>query len=390
MRLITCLLSAIVAAAAAERFSYNPRVKARSEAERKSGQGTSTAGLPDSRPFYLGFTPEDLRETPEVSPVVSDALARHADLVAVHIDRGIPWEEALQDQPFPAAVERHLSRLSKLKQRLPAARAVYLALTPIALTRNVMAKYWGDNKQLAKKWQEKAFNDPETALAFTRYCRRMIGIFKPDYFAYGIEVNMLAGANPKKFEEFRVLAKQVYGTLKREHPRLPIFLTIQIDVYHKIPTAQAAVLRQVLPYSDFIAVSSYPYMEGHSADSLPAGWFTDVAALDRQKPFVIAETAFIAEGSFTNITGKSVKGSAQEQSAYVRRILHDTNRLNGRFVVWFFAQDLDQFWEGLSDPAVKKFVGIWKDSGLVDGAGREREGLKEWDRWLRQPRRPVR
>jgi hypothetical protein len=110
-----------------------------------------------------------------------------------------------------------------------------------------------------------------------------------------------------------------------------------------------------------------------------------VAALDRRKPFVIAETAFIAEGSFQTVLGKKVAGSSRAQSAYVRRILDDTNRLKGWFVVWFFAQDLDQYWEGLSDPDTKRFVGIWKDSGLVDGAGREREALSDWDRWLKRP-----
>jgi hypothetical protein len=69
-------------------------------------------------------------------------------------------------------------------------------------------------------------------------------------------------------------------------------------------------------------------MLGYSPETLPAGWFADVAALDRQKPFVIAETAFIAEGSFQNVLGKKVTGSAHSQTAYLRRILEDTDRLN--------------------------------------------------------------
>jgi hypothetical protein len=39
---------------------------------------------------------------------------------------------------------------------------------------------------------------------------------------------------------------------------------------------------------------------------------------------------------------------------------------------------------------VKWFVNIWKDSGLVDERGREREGLREWDRWLEKPKISVR
>ena len=232
---------------------------------------------------------------------------------------------------------------------------------------------------------------PETILAYTRFCRRMIRKFKPDYFAYGIEVNMLAEANPRKFEQFRVLAKQVYETLKAENPNLPIFLTFQIDLYHKHRAGQRPVITKLLPYSDFIAVSTYPYMEGYSPQTLPKDWFADVAALDPKKPFAIAETGFIAEESYHNWqNGKTVEGSEDAQAAYVRHLLRCANRQQARFVVWFFPQDVDEFWKGQTNPLAKWFVKIWRDSGLVDGSGHEREGLKEWDRWLEQPRTSVR
>jgi hypothetical protein len=127
-------------------------------------------------------------------------------------------------------------------------------------------------------------------------------------------------------------------------------------------------------------------MEGHSPQTLPRDWFADVATIDPGKPFAIAETGFIAEESYHNwLNGKTVEGSEAAQAAYVRQLLRDANGQQARFVVWFFAQDLDEFWGGQTNPAVKWFVKIWRDSGLVDGSGREREGLEEWDRWLQQP-----
>jgi len=141
----------------------------------------------------------------------------------------------------------------------------------------------------------------------------------------------------------------------------------------------------------FIAVSTYPYMEGYSTQTLPKDWFADVATLDPRKPFAIAETGFIAEESYHNWqNGKTVEGSEEGQAAYVRFLLRCANRQQARFVVWFFPQDVDEFWKGLTNPAMKWFVKIWRDSGLVDGSGREREGLKEWDRWLHQPMTTVR
>src|SRR5262245_25449074 len=206
----------------------------------------------------------------------------------------------------------------------------------------------------------------------------MIRAFEPDYFAYGIEANMLAEANTRMFKQFRVLAQQVYETLKAENPDLPIFLTFQIDLYHKHRARQRPVLAELLPDSDFLAVSTYPYMEGYSPRALPEDWFADVAAIDPGKPFAIAETGFIAEESYRHwLNGKIVEGSEEAQADYVRRLLQSADRQRARFVVWFFAQDLDEFWGGQTNPVVRWFVKTWRDTGLVDGSGREREGLKE-------------
>jgi hypothetical protein len=278
-----------------------------------------------------------------------------------------------------------------LKGRLRRDQSVYLALTPLKLQRNDIAVYWGGDEAGAKKWKNRPLDDPETILAYTRFCRRMIRTFKPDYLAYGIEANMLAEASPRRFEQFLVLAKQVYETLRAENPGLGIFLTFQIDVYHKHRARQHLAMTRLLPYSDLIAVSTYPYMEGYSPQSLPADWFADVAALDPAKPFAIAETGFIAEESYHNWqNGKTVEGTEAAQATYVRYLLRSAERQKARFVVWFFPQDVDQFWQGLTNPLMKWFVKIWRDSGLVDGSGREREGLKEWDRWLHQPLPSVR
>jgi hypothetical protein len=318
-----------------------------------SGTGQKSSGSEPAGPrsFRLGFTPDDLLSTPEVSKTVYETLSKHADLVAFHIGLGVPWEEALNEQPFPPAVELHLAKLSRLKGRLRGDQAVYLALTPLKLSRNDIAIYWGGDAAGAEKWKSRALDDPETILAYTRFCRRLIRTFEPDYFAYGIEVNMLAEANPRRFKQFRVLAKQVYETLKAENPNLPIFLTFQIDLYHKHRARQRPIITELLPYSDFIAVSTYPYMEGYSPQTLPEDWFADVAAIDPRKPLAIAETGFIAEGSYRNwLSGKTVEGSEGAQAAYVRLLLRCANRQQARFVVWFFPQDLDEFWGGRRIP----------------------------------------
>jgi hypothetical protein len=367
------------------------RADSRPSLDSATGPKPSDQEPPGPRSFRLGFTPDELLETPEVGKTVCEALSKHADLVAFHIGHGVPWGESLDERPFPPAVERYLGKFSQLNGRLRGDRAVYLAVTPLNFGRRDIAACWGGDAAGAKNWTGRALDDPETIRAYTRFCRRMIKTFHPDYFAYGVEVNMLADANPRRFKQFQVMAKQVYETLKVENPNLPIFLTFQIDVYHKHRAKQRPIIRELLPYTDFVAVSSYPYMEGYSPQTLPKDWFADVATIDPRKPYAIAETGYIAEESYRPLlTGKVVEGSEAAQAAYVRLLLQSANRQQAQFVVWFFPQDVDKFWEQQTNPVAKWFVKIWRDSGLVDGSGRQREGLMEWDRWLRQPRTSVR
>src|SRR5262249_27179908 len=74
------------------------------------GRKPSDPEAPGPRSFRLGFTPDDLLSTPEVSKTVYETLSKHADLVAFHIGLGVPWEEALSERPFPPAVEQYLAR----------------------------------------------------------------------------------------------------------------------------------------------------------------------------------------------------------------------------------------------------------------------------------------
>src|SRR5262245_14094357 len=187
-----CCFLAATQSRSAEPHHNEAQGNSQKTVDSSSNPDSPDSELPRSRSFHLGFTPSDLLDTPEVSQGVFEALSGHADLVAFHIGNGVPWEESLNEQDFSAPVDRELSKLSRLKSRLRGERSVYLAVTPLNLGRNDIAKSWGDDGTFAKKWKGRKFDDPETILAYTHFCRRMIRIFQPDYFVYGVEANMLA------------------------------------------------------------------------------------------------------------------------------------------------------------------------------------------------------
>src|SRR5262245_38311391 len=79
-----------------------------------------------TRPFRMGFTafPHDV--TAEALNQTRQFVRTNADLIAHHIE-GVPWAEALRDEPFPK--ELMADRETK-RSMVPSGAKVYLAISP--------------------------------------------------------------------------------------------------------------------------------------------------------------------------------------------------------------------------------------------------------------------
>ncbi len=211
--------------------------------------------LPESRSFHMGFS-GTFGGPLEVHEQVDKTMAEHAEMVVLifHDLVDVPWPEALAEKPYPRKLEEEISLR---KNRSPRSQKVFLTLSPLSFPgRNAL-------QERPDEWKDKDFDHPDVIAAYTNFCRRMIREFKPDYFCYGVEVNTLATSNPAGFRKYLVMTKEVYRVLKKENPNLPIFLSFQIDHYYKDEENQREAVRRLLPYTDYMAVSCYPYMEGY-------------------------------------------------------------------------------------------------------------------------------
>lgn len=350
---------------------------------RKKETASVTAQVSCSRSFLMEMTPCEFAHTPESVAEIYKIVNASSDLIAHHLDDGIPWEEALAGKPYHANVEK---KIQARLQNSASTKRIYLAVTPI---KGELNDAWGENVKMKREgaWKDKHIDDPEAIKAYLNFCNDLIKRFKPDYFAYGIEVNTDATKN-KSWPEFVTMAKEVYSSLKKEHPKLPVFLTFQLDEYWKDPEEQEKVIRQVLPYTDYIAVSTYPYFSGYfDPGRIPNAWFSRFANFAPNKPFVIAETGFTAEDF--DAVGIKGSGSPQWQKDYVEFLLRESARLKSRFVVWYVPKDYDKFFD---DVQVLSLLGvpidlfkIWKDSGLLDGQGKPRPAYSTWMNKLRCP-----
>ncbi len=348
-----------------------------------AGDAPSIQGLPASRTFFMSVTPWPYDFT---SQGINDAYAfidKYTDFNVHHFDDGIPWPEALEQKEYHANVERDLrARVARLRKD----RKTYVAVTP-AREEGIVG-YWAaeSSMPLPDYWKKKAIDDPEVFRAYLAFCRDLIRRFHPDFMAYGIEVNMIA-KDRARWARFVRLARAVYTTLKAEHPTLPLFVSLQVDVFWQDPQNQRKAIAQILPYTDYIAVSAYPYFTGHHDPKLlPRGFFADVAALAPDKPYTVAETGFIAIDM--EAFGRKVVGREDWQRDYLSFVLTESNRLHAEFVVWFVSRDYDALWDRV------KFLGgdvevfkVFKNTGLLDGSGRTRPAMETWRQWLTLPRR---
>lgn len=349
---------------------------------------------PESRSFLLGMNPFPHDFSLEALDEAFEIAGNHADLLLYHLDSGVPWPEALAEEPYHAAV---MENLEDLVSRRKPGQKLYLAITPNAPERNQIALYNGaeESMELPPEWRGKNFSDPDVVSAYLNHSRFMLDFLKPDYFAYGIEVTCdFTGPQDPLIDEFLVLAEEVYTTLKAENPDLPIFLTICTGSFQTddLETLMASAER-VLPYSDYVGISTYPYWvvpgmkirEANPTD-LPDHWFAQWAALAPDKPFAITETGYPAEDLLMPEYGVKIKGNAAWQADYVAFMLESLDALDAEFIAWFIPRDYDQLYDFLTEQYGEfQFYKTWRDTGFYDGAGSVRPALSVWDQWLEAP-----
>lgn len=307
-----------------------------------------------------------------------------------HLDHGVPWDEAFNDLPFPNEVQ---NTLNATKEGLAPNTKILLTATPSGQNRKNLASYWNDNgsqQPLPAFWKDKTFDDPEVISAYINYCKRVIDTVRPDYFAYGIETNAAFRITDPEFAEFLTLAETVYSTLKSEYPDLPIFLTLQDRSFENSQEELLETSKMLLVYSDYIAMSTYPFLEygnlqrDANPDLFEDDWLGDFRNLDASKPFAISETGFCAEDLNIPNLGITIMGTVEWQEAYMTKLFNQANSLESEFVVWFVYRDYDMLYDSTPNPP--DILSIWKDNGLLDGEGNERPAHFKWTEWKEFPK----
>lgn len=356
---------------------------------------SASAQEDEMRTFAMGFTPFPY----EISfPAVSwtyDAIEHDADLIAHHFDNGVPWDEALNGEPFSRNIQGdwELRRSRTLDDQI-----VYLSITPIAFLRDGLAPYRGeqDDMPLPEPWSGYTFNHPDVVTAFINYARRAIDWFQPDYLNVGVEVNLLKKINPAMWGDYVLLHGEVYETLKADYPDLTIFVSLTgIDMLEGYTDANHAeqmnALVDIMPYTDLIAWSLYPYMTSYMTNAIPMDMFDRLAELVAPfgKTTAVAETGYPAQSFAIQATDDlrlEFEGTPELQADYIDMLLSKAQEYRMAFVINFILRDYDALWQQIGGQ--EDLTIAWRDTGLYAEDGTDRPALVVWRRWLERPYHP--
>lgn len=328
----------------------------------------------------MGFTPLAPDMTESAIDETYAFIGENATLIAHHLDDGVPWPEALAGEPFPPHM---MDNWAKRKEKTPAGLKTFLALTPISDNRNGLAQYWGEKERmpLPGDWPKKNFNDEDVKKAYLYYVLQAVDYFHPDFLAIGIESNMLVSKARGRWNDYVELNSYIYDEVKRLHPDLPIFSTVQYEHMRGLLSDskenaqyQNDAVKELLKHSDYLALSTYKSTS--MLDIQGEDYFG--AALAFGKPVAIAESG--ANSKPITVAGQEYPATEEDQVKFVSDILNNAAKHKFPFVVNFVPIDFDALMKKL--PEGMDIANIWVHNGLLDSNHKAKPALAVWRQHL--------
>ena len=356
------------------------------------GNSGSSSSNNASRPYYLGFTPFPYAVSSEAIDFSYNEITNNADLVAHHLEEGVPWDELDLNQGienFPAELK---DGWALRKARSPAGHASYVAISPISLLRDGIAPRPESVGGGLPGWLT-AFNLARTKNAFLKYAVEAIEYFDPDYLVIGIEVNELMYNHPTLWPDYLELHRDTYNSLKALYPNLSISVsliglnlvpgytgaTATNDKYNE----QLSALGEVMVYSDLYCLSLHTFLSALLADSvIDSGELEQLASLS-DKPLAVCETSYPAE--VFSLGALTWNGDPTRQKRFFDRLFAVADDHEAEFIVNFVIRDYDNLWASLGSP--EDFNKLWRDTGFYDEDGNARPVLDTWTDELDKRRR---
>ena len=340
-----------------------------------------------SRSFYMAVTPWPADFTAAELDTSYAFVKDHCDMVSQHFDDGIPYEEAYNNLPMPVDFQQDAQ---VRKTKTASGKKIFLSVSALDLSRKQKAAYYRKSTQpqsVKDSWTSFAVNDPRVITAYINYVSWLADYFQPSFINFGVESNSLQ-FDPLVFQQYKSFIAQVYQALKIKYPGTPLMVSFMVD-----ESAEGfSFAQQLLPYTDIIALSAYPYITVSSSVSgntdpalFPANYFERFINM-AGKPWGFAETGYTAENLVVPSYSLNKQGTPAWQKAYLEKICGLAAEYNAKFLVWFCSKDYDAGNITLQSLGLyQDLFALWQDTGLKDQVGNPRPAYETWKQWFSKP-----
>ncbi|MCZ2073655.1 MAG: hypothetical protein HUU41_04990 [Bryobacteraceae bacterium] len=343
------------------------------------------------RNTLLGFTafPYDL--TAEAVTKTHQIILPNSDLYAIHMDRCLPWTQALANAPFPQWLERDWDDIAA---QIPGTHAVYVAVTPTSTDRCNKAAQCGDAagepKPLSRTIATARYDATAVKTAYVNYLRRVIQRFKPIYLNIGIEISEMALVAPALWPQYQALYLHTYSVLKNEFPALQI--GIELVLQSLMHPAVAKLVKPAVEASDYIGISFYPYGSNFGValgapplDTPPDQWRKPLEWLRTYtaKPIAVCETGYTTKNIHLAGTNLTATGSIAMQLQFTKDIIEFAKKHDYRFLIWFVPVDYERLLNKISAGEEKH---VWVNAGFYDSDLKPKSAWAEWRKFHQVPK----
>ncbi len=328
------------------------------------------------RNFKMGFT------TWSFGPGIQDVndtylfIEGNADIYAEHIDNKIPWNAWMNNLTLPAEFTNEI--LGRANRKIDN-KQLLLSVSLLNSARDELAPDFDGSIPSYSN-----LDDIEIEEAYFKHIDYLINQFKPDYLVIAIEVNELRLRFESKWEGYKTLIQNVKSRVKQIYPDLIISESVSLhNLYEPNATDQTAYINEIANYMnqmDLVTISFYPFLKDrHSKEEFQQ--IFDFLHNKVNKPIAFVETGHIAENLIVPNLDLSIIGNESEQNIYLETLLKNAQKQNYEFIIWWGFRDYDALWETFPEE-LKDLGQLWRDTGLIDENGNERQSKTTWNKTL--------
>jgi hypothetical protein len=296
------------------------------------------------RGYLMGMQALAYERSIEAEDTTWNYVGGHADVVMVVLDRGVPWAELLDDEPFPSGLE---SDLAELDARMESTTVdLFLAVDLFAPDRTGIAPDIR-GAPLPSGFDGASVGDVAVREAYTRYCERLVERYEPAYFAPVLDLNVYLQNRPTDYDAAVAFYKELREDIKRVYALAQVFPTWDLEIMAGLgPVSndeQFAEIRLLEANVDRLALSVRPATHFIKLDALTRDYIGRAEEYS-VRPLVVI-SAFPSVG-FAN--GPLIYASSENsQYNYLAFLLQDAEAGAYDLVVWQYPYDTGNVLEDL-------------------------------------------